>query len=403
MAKILFITPMWHEKATPTDPKVCNFFVDEWVKQGHEVIVAHYRSQFPKLYLMMGRMLPALRKKICGDNSAMSLDTKETHYDHNGAKVLSIPILKYVPHGSFRKATLDNHAQCLQKELERIGFEPDAIIGHFCNPTVEIIERIRGKFNHAKTAVVFHDSAETIQRILGADAERRLNQIDVLGYRSLSIQRSIEGAYRLSNHRFICYSGIASSFLERECPIRKWDDGLVRNFLFVGRMVFYKHPQAVAKALYEVYPQKDFFLRYIGQEDTATKSTSDYVLNNQLGDAVSLLGKIEREKIINWYDKSDCFVMISDHEVFGLVYLEAMSRGCITIAGNNGGMEGIIKSGENGFLCTPGNAEELASIIKMINKMSAAEKERISANAKQTAREFSDWNAAEIYLKNILK
>ena len=183
----------------------------------------------------------------------------------------------------------------------------------------------------------------------------------------------------------------------------KWDNDFIRNFLFVGRMVFYKHPQAVAEALYEVYPQKDFFLRYIGQEDTATKSTSDYVLNNQLGDAVSLLGKIEREKIINWYDKSDCFVMISDHEVFGLVYLEAMSRGCITIAGNNGGMEGIIKSGENGFLCTPGNAEELASIIKMINKMSAAEKKRISDNAKQTARDFSDWNAAEIYLKNILK
>ena len=106
---------MWHEKATPTDPKVCNYFVDEWIKQGHEVIVAHYRSQFPKLYLMLGRMLPALRKKICGDNSAMSLDTRETHYDHNGAKVLSIPILKYIPHGSFQKATLDKHAQRLQK------------------------------------------------------------------------------------------------------------------------------------------------------------------------------------------------------------------------------------------------------------------------------------------------
>lgn len=136
-----------------------------------------------------------------------------------------------------------------KKELGGLGFEPDAIIGHFCNPTVEIIERIRTKFNHAKTAVVFHDSADTIHRILGADAERRLNQIDVLGYRSLSIQRSIEETYRLSNHRFICYSGIASSFLERECPIRKWDEGLVRNFLFVGRMVYYKHPQAIAEAL----------------------------------------------------------------------------------------------------------------------------------------------------------
>lgn len=402
MAKILFITPMWYEDATPTDPKVCNFFVDEWIRQGHEVVVAHYRSQFPKLYLLLGRMLPSLRKKVCGDNSAMSLDTKEISYDYNGASVLSIPILKYIPHGNFRKATLDSHAWYLQNKLEIIGFTPDAIIGHFCNPTIEIIERIRLKFNDAKTAVIFHEGADTLNRILGVKAKSRINDIDVLGFRSLSIQRSIEGAYRLSNHRFICYSGVASSFVEREIPIRRWQEGPVRNYLFVGRMVFYKHPQAIAEALYAVYPQKDFSLRYIGKDDTATKSTSDYVMNNKLDSAITFLGQIDREKIISWYDKSDCFIMISDNEVFGLVYLEAMARGCITIAGSNGGMEGIIKSGENGFLCTPGNVQELTSIIKRINEMSAEEKARISENAKQTAKYYSDRKVAELYLNNIL-
>lgn len=402
MAKILFITPMWYEDATPTDPKVCNFFVDEWIRQGHEVVVAHYRSQFPKLYLLLGRMLPSLRKKVCGDNSAMSLDTKEISYDYNGASVLSIPILKYIPHGKFRKATLDSHAWYLQNKLEIIGFTPDAIIGHFCNPTIEIIERIRLKFNDAKTAVIFHEGADTLNRILGVKAKSRINDIDVLGFRSLSIQRSIEGAYRLSNHRFICYSGVASSFVEREFPIRRWQEGPVRNYLFVGRMVFYKHPQAIAEALYAVYPQKDFSLRYIGKDDTATKSTSDYVMNNKLDSAITFLGQIDREKIISWYDKSDCFIMISDNEVFGLVYLEAMARGCITIAGSNGGMEGIIKSGENGFLCTPGDVQELTSIIKRINEMSAEEKARISENAKQTAKYYSDRKVAELYLNNIL-
>ena len=402
MAKILFITPMWYEDATPTDPKVCNFFVDEWIRQGHEVVVAHYRSQFPKLYLLLGRMLPSLRKKVCGDNSAMSLDTKEISYDYNGASVLSIPILKYIPHGKFRKATLDSHAWYLQNKLEIIGFTPDAIIGHFCNPTIEIIERIRLKFNDAKTAVIFHEGADTLNRILGVKAKSRINDIDVLGFRSLSIQRSIEGAYRLSNHRFICYSGVASSFVEREIPIRRWQEGPVRNYLFVGRMVFYKHPQAIAEALYAVYPQKDFSLRYIGKDDTATKSTSDYVMNNKLDSAITFLGQIDREKIISWYDKSDCFIMISDNEVFGLVYLEAMARGCITIAGSNGGMEGIIKSGENGFLCTPGDVQELTSIIKRINEMSAEEKARISENARQTAKKFSDRKVAELYLNNIL-
>ena len=165
---------------------------------------------------------------------------------------------------------------------------------------MEIIERIRTVYKNAKTAVIFHDSADTVKRILGDDAENRLNQIDVLGYRSLSIQRSIEGAYRLSNRRFICYSRITSSFLDRECPPRKWDDGPVRNFLFVGRMVYYKHPQAIAEALYEVYPQKDFSLRYRGKEDTASKSTSDYVHNKELDDSISFLGQIDREKIISW-------------------------------------------------------------------------------------------------------
>ena len=401
MARILFITPMWYEDATPTDAKVCNFFVDEWIKQGHQVVVAHYRSQFPKLYRIIGKMLPALRKRICGDNAAMNLDTKETTYSYRGATVFSTPIFKYIPHGTFSQRTLNDHGQRLQSHLASIEFTPDAIIGHFCNPTVEIIERLRATFPHAKTAVVFHDSAPTIRRILGEDAQRRLNLIDVLGYRSLDIKRSIEGAYKLSNRNFICYSGIASSFLEIEPPSRTWANGPIKNFLFVGRMVQYKHPKAVAEALLAAYPHKDFSLRYIGNAGTASKSTEAFVNDNKLNNQISFLGQIERKKIIQWYDQSDCFVMISDHEVFGLVYLEAMSRGCITIAGNNGGMEGIIKSGENGFLCTPGNVEELASIIKKINSMSAAEKQKMSDNAIQTAKYFSDKNAAALYLNNV--
>ena len=62
MAKILFITPMWHEEATPHDAKVCNYFVDDWIKQGHEVVIVHYRSLFPSLYVKIAKMLPALRK-----------------------------------------------------------------------------------------------------------------------------------------------------------------------------------------------------------------------------------------------------------------------------------------------------------------------------------------------------
>ena len=56
MSNILFITPMWHEEATPHDAKVCNYFVDDWIKQGHKVVIVHYRSSFPSLYMKIAKM-----------------------------------------------------------------------------------------------------------------------------------------------------------------------------------------------------------------------------------------------------------------------------------------------------------------------------------------------------------
>ncbi|KIP64814.1 hypothetical protein ST44_00905, partial [Prevotella pectinovora] len=122
-----------------------------------------------------------------------------------------------------------------------------------------------------------------------------------------------------------------------------------------------------------------------------------------ISDKVVFLGQINRDDIIQWYDKSDCFVMISDHEVFGLVYLEAMSRGCIAIAGDNGGMVGIIEHGVNGFLCKPGDADALAEIIRQINSMSIEERQEMSRKARQTALEFTDNKVAQYYLENVTK
>ena len=68
---------MWHEEATPYDAKVCNYFVDDWIKQGHEVVIVHYRSSFPSLFLKIAKMLPALRKRICGDNTYVNEAVKE--------------------------------------------------------------------------------------------------------------------------------------------------------------------------------------------------------------------------------------------------------------------------------------------------------------------------------------
>ena len=96
------------------------------------------------------------------------------------------------------------------------------------------------------------------------------------------------------------------------------------------------------------------------------------------------------------------FIMISRNETFGLVYLEAMARGCITIASRDEGFDGIIEDGTNGFLCKAGDVEELTTIIRKIKAMSHAARKRISEDAMTTAKELTDENVAKMYLEALI-
>ena len=42
--------------------------------------------------------------------------------------------------------------------------------------------------------------------------------------------------------------------------------------------------------------------------------------------------------------------MVSDNETFGMVYIEAMLAGCVTIASKAGGVDGVIIDGKMDFI-----------------------------------------------------
>ena len=396
---------MWFDESTSSSktPKVCNYFVENWIYQGHTVVVVPCPSAFPSIYYKLASLFPAIAKRICGDNCGISRIEPEGMYDYKGAVVYSTPLFKYIPHNSFSKKMLDKASSSLLEKLNTIEFKPDAIIGHFCNPTIDIINRLAPKFPNAKTAVVLHEGSNTIRRIFKGESSKALNSLDSIGFRSVSIKDNITSQFKLTNYQFMCYSGIPSSFIERGYIEKKWTDAPVKSFLYVGRMAMYKHPQSIPEALSKVYNKDNFTLRYIGSKDAAYKPTVDYCVQNNISDKVEFLGQIDRDEIIKWYDASECFVMISDHEVFGLVYLEAMARGCITIAGDNGGMVDIIEHGVNGFLCNPGDANALAAIIRQINSMSSSERNAMSRKARETALKYSDEKVAQYYIENVLE
>ena len=149
------------------------------------------------------------------------------------------------------------------------------------------------------------------------------------------------------------------------------------------------------------YPDNDFRLNYIGEGQQLSVIRQE-MADKQLQQQVSILGRIPRDKIVEEYDKADCMVMISRGEAYGLVYLEVMARGCITIASRNEGFDGVIIDGENGFLCKAGDAHELAVVIRRINALTADERQAISERAIETAKRLTDEKAARLYVEDMI-
>ncbi len=122
-------------------------------------------------------------------------------------------------------------------------------------------------------------------------------------------------------------------------------------------------------------------------------------LIKKTGAKVKLLGKKSKEEINKLMLEFDLFILPSLNETFGMVYLEALSKGCVVVCSENSGMAGFIKDGFNGFISKPDN-KSLIDTVKRIKEYGDIDK--IKENALQTARDMEKIKMAENYLKNIL-
>jgi len=126
-------------------------------------------------------------------------------------------------------------------------------------------------------------------------------------------------------------------------------------------------------------------------------------LKKLAGKNVKFLGQLPNRQVLEEMKKTDIFILPSVNETFGMVYLEAMTSGCITVGTKNDGIDGIIKDGENGFLCepTPQGIKEVLLKIKTLGE-NAENIEQILKNSLKTIEDYTPANCAKNYLKNII-
>jgi len=122
----------------------------------------------------------------------------------------------------------------------------------------------------------------------------------------------------------------------------------------------------------------------------------------KLSNNVKFTGYLPKDIVLNEMKNSDIFVLPSVHETFGMVYLEAMSMGCITVSTKNDGVDGIIKDGINGFLTEP-NVESIKETIAKIIDLDEGQIYSMLQNCYNTVTDHNSTTCADNYLQNILK
>lgn len=379
--------------------KVCHYFAKEWVKQGHNVHAIHIQAVYPRpLY-----WIACLCKGLIASRTGAVVYTQRDKggiYEMDGVQVMRLPVFKPIPHGAFAKNSIKNSINKIVEHNEKSNFTPDLILAHFSNPQIELLSRLKSIYPNVKNALIVHGDIELTKKVYGSHLLHLMNNIDVWGFRNKGDRQKFTAQVSEVDKHFMCYSGIPAEYLAKTND-RRFEKGL-RSFVYVGAMIERKYPAAIIDALQKTNLKGNYQIDYVGKghllEELKYKVDNLGIVNN-----VTLHGSVPREEIISIYDRADCMVMISSGEVYGLVYLEAMARGCITIASKGEGFDGVIEDGVNGFLCEAGNSDELAEIIERINQMSSEELRNISINAWNTARQLTDTLAAERYLNDVLE
>ena len=348
--KILFVTDLYpiseNEEKTP---KTLLSFVKEWQNAGHEVQVL--KPNFIFNSFLRGK--PFYKTGKYGDV-----------YNVNYVTPFLFDVKKKIS-----------------------NFEYDVIISHMPSGII-FSNKLQGK----KICAVHISDIEVLTNPIykfyfKPQMELAYKNCDGIACRSQVLVNKFLKLYpQYKNKTFLCESGINFE------PTKKLTNNIT-NIVTCANLIKRKN---IDKLILAVNDMPEFTLTVVG----GGKEFKN--LKNIAKDNVVFTGQIEHFEVLNKMRQADVFILPSVNETFGMVYLEAMASGCITVGVKNEGIDGIIKNNVNGFLIQP-TVNEIKNILKKIKVMDKNNLDLILQNCYNTVNDYKLVDCAEKYLKNILK
>lgn len=370
--KILVITDLYPIKEDERyTPRTIEAFVKEWEKQGHEVKVIK-----PNFILnSFLRKKPFYKSGIYNNVENINYWLPFWGGVNKKVKTIFTPdiVIAHMPSGLIFANKLINQNQisksCLSAPLE--GKVPEGGRGVvFC-------------------AAVHSSDIEVLTNPLyrfyfKPELEKAYKNAKKIACRSFVLKEKFLKLYpQFTPKTFVAPSGVGVNIVKKN-----WHSGNKIKVLTCGQFIKRKNIDKVIRACEQ----------FENVELTVIGSGNEYNKLKNLSDKVLFTGQISHDEVLEKMKESDIFILPSVNETFGMVYLEAMASGCITVCTKNDGIDGIIKDGFNGYT-TEVNVDDIKDTLKKI--INSQNKNEILNNAYNTILEYTLEKAAENYLKNI--
>ena len=141
----------------------------------------------------------------------------------------------------------------------------------------------------------------------------------------------------------------------RNYECRRMTEERLQKILYVGQYAFVKAPMVLTRAVERILtalPQAT--MTWVCDQRHQVEARRLFQ-RESVAERVSFVEWRNQVDLMRVYDEHGIFLFPSFFEGFGKAFLEAMSRGLVVLASNNGGMRDVIKNGQNGFLFNTGD------------------------------------------------
>lgn len=277
-------------------------------------------------------------------------------------------------------------------EIAKIARQYDVITVHHGDPILKMYFILLKILARKKMVTMIHSCYDE-KHFAGYGKLKRYicNAIFALGMKvsnavifvSEAGEKSYLKKYGKIKNTYVVYNGISPQKIELgKQNVRKKEKPY--NVTYIGRLNKIKGVNVLIEAVVRLHRQYDVRLNIIG--DGLEREKLDKMTQN-LGISGITTFYGQKMDVAPYLQEATVFVYPSVcQEVFGISIVEALAFGVPCVATSVGGIPEIIVDGENGFLCQPFDADELAAKIQ---KTFQEDMDEIVVQGRKTAEKFN--------------